>query len=114
MTEHWHSNQTQIYWTCRALAEGRTINHMDEIGEVQGWRLGAIIHNLRTRYKWPILTDYRGPERIAHYRLPTGCNVLALDYPRSAKMLRAELKEAAETAQSGPEAPPEGHGCADG
>ncbi|MDF2233031.1 hypothetical protein P2H44_10750 [Albimonas sp. CAU 1670] len=98
MTEHWHSNKTQIYWTCRALSGGRTINHLDEIGEARGWRLGAIIHTLRTRYGWPIFTDYRGPDRIAHYRLSSRCDVLALDYPQSAKALQEELRAAAEAA----------------
>ena len=92
MNDPWYSNRTQVYWTCRALAMGRTINHMDEIGEVSGWRLGAIIHTLRTRYNWPIQTDYLGPERIGHYRLRSGCDVLALNYPRSAKDVRAEMK----------------------
>lgn len=94
MANHWHSNRTQIYWTCKALVQGRTINHMDEIGEAQGWRLGAIIHNLRRKHHWPIQTDYRGPERIAHYRLPGRCDWRALDFPRSAKGLRQELKAA--------------------
>lgn len=92
MSDLWYSNRTQVYWTCHALVIGRTISTMDEIGEVRGWRLGAIVHTLRTRYDWPILTDYRGPDRIGHYRLPVGCNVLALDYPRSAKDVREELK----------------------
>ena len=96
MSRHWHSSHTQIHWTCAALTEGRTITHLDEIGEVQGWRLGAIVHNLRHRYKWPILVDYRGPERIAHYRLRPGCNALSLDYPRSAKGVRDDLKARAE------------------
>ncbi|UTS79398.1 hypothetical protein [Phaeobacter piscinae] len=93
MTKHWHSNKTQIYWTCKALAQGRTINHMDEIGEVQGWRLGAIIHILRHQHKWPIETEYRGPERIAHYHLPSACDWRGLSFPRSAKGLRKELKD---------------------
>lgn len=92
MTEHWYSNRTQVFWTCRALAIGRTINHMDEIGEVRGWRLGAIVHTLRTQYGWPIETDYRGPDRIAHYCLSKTCDVQALNYPRSAKDVRAEIK----------------------
>jgi hypothetical protein len=92
-TEHWHSKRTQISWTCHALAQGRTINHMDEIGEVRGWRLGAIIHNLRTRYHWPILTDYVGPVRVAHYRLKDDVNPLVLDYPASAQGVRLALKE---------------------
>lgn len=92
MTEHWFSNRTQVFWTCRALAMGRTINHMDEIGEVRGWRLGAIVHTLRTQYEWPIETDYRGADRIAHYRLSKTCDVLALNYPRSAEDVRSEIK----------------------
>jgi hypothetical protein len=69
MSNHWHSNRTQVHWTCLALGQGRIINHMNEIGEVKGWRLGAIIHNLRRNYHWPIGTEYKVPERIAHYRL---------------------------------------------
>ncbi|MEO9516086.1 MAG: hypothetical protein ABJH45_02545 [Paracoccaceae bacterium] len=95
MNDHWHSNRTQIFWTCLALAQGRTINHMHEIGEVKGWRLGAIIHNLRHNYAWPIHTDYKGPERIAHYRLGPDVNVSALKYPRSAKGVVAALNGAA-------------------
>jgi hypothetical protein len=92
MADRWYSNRTQIAWTCYALAMGRTISTVDEIGEVSGWRLGAIVHTLRTRYNWPILTDYRGPDRIGHYRLANTCDVLMLDYPRSAKDVRAEIK----------------------
>lgn len=92
MNDLWYSNRTQVYWTCRALVKGRTISTLDEIGEVRGWRLGAIVHTLRSQYGWPIVTDYRGPERIGHYTLPQNCNVLMLDYPRSAKDVRAEMK----------------------
>lgn len=92
MSSHWHSNRTQVYWTCKALAQGRTINHMHEIGEVKGWRLGAIIHNLRRKYRWPIETEYKGPERIAHYRLAKRTDWRALDFPRSAKAVRDDLK----------------------
>jgi hypothetical protein len=67
---------------------------MDEIGEVKGWRLGAIIHNLRRNYHWPIETEYKGPERIAHYRLARGTDWRVLDFPRSAKDVRTVLKEA--------------------
>ena len=99
MSNHWHSNRTQVYWTCKALAQGRTINHMDEIGEVKGWRLGAIIHNLRRKYHWPIETEYKGPERIAHYRLPKRTDWRGLEFPRSAKEVRETLKEDTDTAQ---------------
>lgn len=81
--------------------EGRTITHWDEIGEVRGWRLGSIIHSLRTKYHWPIEADYRGPENIAHYRLVRRPDWRALDFPRSAKPLRAELKEASQARQKG-------------
>ena len=73
MVNDWYSKTSQVYWTCKALLEGRTITHRDEIGETRGWRLGAIIHRLRRHYEWPIETEYRGPERIAHYSLPATC-----------------------------------------
>ena len=66
MSDHWYSNPTQIYFACRALAFGETLNHMDVIRGVKGWRLGAIVHTLRTNYGWPIATEFRGPERIGH------------------------------------------------
>ncbi len=69
MTEHWYSNQTQIYFACRALVQGETLNHMDVIRGVRGWRLSAIVNTLRSDYDWPIVTEYRGPERIGHYHL---------------------------------------------
>ena len=100
MSKHWHSNHSQVYWTCMALGQGRTINHMDEIGEVKGWRLGAIIHNLRHKYHWPILTDYKGPERIAHYSLSKDTEWRALEFPRSAKAVRDRLKTAKGDAQT--------------
>lgn len=101
MSNHWHSNHTQVYWTCMALTQGRTITHMDEIGEVKGWRLGAIIHNLRRKYHWPIETEYKGPERIAHYCLSKRTDWRGLDFPRSAKAVRQSLKEVEGEAQDG-------------
>jgi hypothetical protein len=101
MSDHWHSNRTQVFWTCKALAQGRTINHMDEIGEVKGWRLGAIIHNLRRKYHWPIETEYKGPERIAHYRLPKRVDWRALEFPASAKAVRQSLKAGMAPGQGG-------------
>ena len=92
MSKHWHSNHSQVYWTCMALAQGRTINHMDEIGEVKGWRLGAIIHNLRSNYNWPIGTDFQVPERIAHYSLAKGTDWRCLDFPRLFIVVRLTLK----------------------
>jgi hypothetical protein len=91
MVKNWYSNESQVFWTCKALIQGRTINHMDEIGEVRGWRLGAIIHNLRRKYDWPIDTEYKGPERIAHYTLRNGCDWRCLAFPRSAQKLKSEV-----------------------
>lgn len=104
MAKHWYSNKTQIFWTCKALLGGRTINHMDEIGEARGWRLGAIIHNLRQKYYWPIETEYRGSERIAHYSLRDDTDWRALKFPDSAKTLLEELSAAAGD-EDGPESP---------
>jgi len=93
MREHWHSNPTQIYFTCRALVSGQTLNHMDVIRGVKGWRLSAMVNTLRTGYGWPIVTEFRGPERIGHYRLPKSCDPTALNYPPSAQHLRRDLGE---------------------
>ena len=85
--DRWFSGETQVYWTCKALIDGRTISHTTEIREVKGWRLGAIIHVLTPRYHWPILADYRGSENVAHYRLAPGTDTARLTYPPSAKRL---------------------------
>ena len=85
--QHWHSNQTQVFWTCKALLEGRTISHRTEIREVNGWRLGAIIHNLRHKYNWPIEVEYRGPVNVAYYSLAKNAERNHLRFPRSAKTL---------------------------
>lgn len=79
----WFSSDTAISWACRELIKGRTISHPDEIGEAGGWRLGAIVHVLRKRYKWPIVTERRGPARIAFYRLGKADEPLEL--PKSAQ-----------------------------
>jgi len=113
MSEQWYSKRTQVFWTCRALLAGRTITHLDEIGETRGWRLGAIIHNLRTRYGWPIDTDNRGPERIAHYRLCDGCNAMALELPRSARSLRGNAKDVPRTVHPEDDSDLDDHGGTD-
>ncbi len=94
MTDHFYSNPTQVYWTCKAFLDGRTITHKTEIREVKGWRLGAIVHTLRKKYDWPILADYRGPENVAHYRLAPNADRTRLKFPRSAKALAEEGGEA--------------------
>ncbi len=78
----WYSSETQIRWVCKQLIQGREISHADEIAEAQGWRLSAIIHQLRTRYKWPIATRF-DENRIAHYRMGTDVDTDKLKKPRS-------------------------------
>ncbi len=85
--DRWFSSPTQVYWTCKALIDGRVISHKTEIREVKGWRLGAIIHLLRSKYRWPVEVEYRGPEGVAHYRLQPGINAARLTFPPSAKAL---------------------------
>ncbi|NCC03386.1 MAG: hypothetical protein EOM37_04980 [Proteobacteria bacterium] len=78
----WYSHESQIRWACLQLIRGREISHKDEIGEVRGWRLSAIIHNLRKRYHWPISTRYDA-NRVGYYRLGTGVDADGLKKPRS-------------------------------
>jgi hypothetical protein len=79
----WFSSDTAIAWACRELIKGREISHPAEIAEAGGWRLGAIVYVLRHRYRWPIITERRGPARIAYYRL--GKVEEPLEIPASAK-----------------------------
>jgi hypothetical protein len=88
--DRWYSSPTQVFWTCKALIDGRTISTRTEIREVRGWRLGAIVHTLRDKYCWPILADYRGPENVAYYRLAPGTDPASLRYPPSARRLAEE------------------------
>jgi len=88
MANHFHSSNTSIYWACKALLGGRTLSHRNEIREVNGWRLAAIVCELKLKYGWPILAEYRGPENIAHYWLSPDCNQAGLKFPRSARALK--------------------------
>lgn len=85
--DRWFSGETQVFWACKALTEGRVISHKTEIREVKGWRLGAIIHLLRSKYRWPITVEYRGTENVAHYRLQPGTVIASLNFPPSAASL---------------------------
>jgi len=78
----WYSHESQVRWACIQLLNGREISHKCEISEAQGWRLSAIIYNLRHRYLWPIETRY-DEGRIAHYRLENGVDKDSLQQPRS-------------------------------
>lgn len=78
----WYSNDTQIRWACLELLKGSEISHRDEIAAVNGWRLSAIIYQLRHRYKWSIETRYDA-NRIGYYRLSKVDDVDALEKPRS-------------------------------
>ena len=86
-SNNWYSGQSQVFWTCKALLDGRTISHKTEIREVRGWRLGAIIHRLRHEYSWPISTEYRGPESVAYYSLTPPTDRTKLRFPQSAREL---------------------------
>ncbi len=85
--DRWFSGETQVFWACKALIEGRVISHRTEIREVKGWRLGAIIHLLRSKYRWPVTAEYRGAENVAHYRLQPGTLIETLTFPPSAASL---------------------------
>ncbi|WP_296642750.1 hypothetical protein [Roseinatronobacter sp.] len=85
--DRWYSSPTQVFWCCKALINGRVISHKTEIREVKGWRLGAIIHLLKSKYGWPIHTEYKGSEYVAHYSLRPGTDITQLNYPASAKVL---------------------------
>jgi len=78
----WYSDETQIRWGCLQLIRGREISHACEIAEAKGWRLSAIIHNLRHGYNWPIITRY-GDDKIAYYRLGNDVDAEMLKKPRS-------------------------------
>ena len=86
-SERFYSSPTQVFWTCKALLDGRTISHKTEIREVKGWRLAAIVWRLDREFKWPIDTVYCGPDNLAHYRLRAGTDPATLNYPPSAKSL---------------------------
>lgn len=85
--EGFYSSTSQVSWTCNALLSGRSIGHDNEIAEAKGWRLSAIIHRLKRRYGWPILTEYSGPENHARYKLAPGTDRSKLEYPASARHL---------------------------
>lgn len=87
-SQNYYSSETQIFWTCKALIDGRTISHKTEIREVNGWRLGAIIHRLKSDFHWPIVVEYRGPDNVAYYSLAKGADVTKLRFPPSARSLQ--------------------------
>ncbi len=85
--DQFYSGETQVFWTCKALLDGREISHVTEIREVHGWRLGAIIHRLKSEYAWPIQTRYRSPDNVAFYSLTPDADRTKLRFPPSAKAL---------------------------
>lgn len=86
-SNRWYSSPTQVFWVCNELLKGRTLTHKTEIREVKGWRLASIVHRLKTRYDWPIRTEFRGAENLAHYTLRPGTTAKDLTFPASAKEL---------------------------
>jgi len=88
MTEQgFYSSDSQIRWACAGFLSGRTLGHHDEIAEVQGWRLAAIVWRLKRKYGWPITTEYVGPENRACYKLAPGTDRAKLNFPPSARDL---------------------------
>lgn len=85
--DRWFSGETQVFWACKALIEGREISHKTEIREAKGWRLGAIVHRLKSEYRWPIVVEYKGSVNVAYYRLRPGTDPARLIYPPSASGL---------------------------
>ncbi|NCP62017.1 MAG: hypothetical protein GW748_01720 [Alphaproteobacteria bacterium] len=78
----WRSSDSQIRWVCLQLLSGREISHACEIAEARGWRLSAIVYNLRHKHGWPIITRYDS-KRIGHYRLSGGVDTEELEKPKS-------------------------------
>lgn len=85
--DQFYSGKTQVFWTCKALLDSREISQANEIREVSGWRLGAIIHRLKSEYAWPIQTRYRTPDNVAFYSLKPDADRAALRFPPSARAL---------------------------
>ncbi|WP_069298386.1 hypothetical protein [Neptunicoccus sediminis] len=83
-----YSQHTKIFWACKSLLAGRKISTGIEIRESQGWRLGAIVHRLRTEFGWPIEME-RGAGRVAYYSLAADTDKSKLRLPPSAKALAA-------------------------
>ena len=84
---NFYSKPTSVYWTCKALLSGDTISQLTQIQHVKGWRLGAIIHRLKSEYGWPIQTAYRFPDNVAFYSLSKTADRAKLSFPPSAKAL---------------------------
>ncbi len=89
-TERYYSSLTQRHWVCASLITGRTLNTRDEIHEVKGWRLAAVIHVLKDEYGWPIESEYRGRDNIKHYWLAPGTDRTKLRFPPSARALAVQ------------------------
>lgn len=62
-SDRYYSNPTQVYWRTKALLNGRKISHKTEIREVNGWRLGAIIHVLRKKIRLAYFGRIPWPEK---------------------------------------------------
>ena len=86
---HFYSKPTSVFWTCKALLDGRTISQLTQIQHVRGWRLPAIVHRLKTEFNWPICTEYRQPDGVALYSMPPDVDRSKLRFPHSAKALGA-------------------------
>jgi len=61
-----YSGKSQTDWTRMQLIRGAEISTADEIAKAGGWRLAAIIWQLK-EYNWPINTRYEN--QVAYYSL---------------------------------------------
>lgn len=84
---HFYSKPTSVYMACKLLLEGQAISQITLMRSGHGWRLGAIIHRLKTEYAWPIHTTYSSPDHVAFYSLKADVDLTALCFPPSAKAL---------------------------
>ena len=85
--DKFYSKPTSVYMACKLLLEGQTISQVTLMQTGHGWRLGAIIHSLKTKYAWPIQTTYSTPDNVAFYSLKAGIDRTALRFPQSASAL---------------------------
>lgn len=91
---YWYSSPTQIAWACLALIQGRTISTRTKYREASGWRLSAIIHQLRHEYGWDIKTIYRNKDDRAGYYKLISEDLRALKFPKSCEVIMPNIQEA--------------------
>ncbi len=86
-TDKFYSKHTSVHMACKLLLDGQTISQITLMRSGHGWRLGAIIHRLKTEYGWPIHTIYSTPDNVAFYSIKADIDRTALRLPPSASAL---------------------------